>query len=137
MLSKKRLAKTLLVFIILGSHVANSSCPNATYLGVGDTVKDCPRIGLSVEYDLQIRKDLIEGDYNKKILEEKDKLLIIKDTKIKYLEDQYDLWKNEAAREREEYDKIRKNQNSDFWYGIMLGAGSILMGAWAIKQVGK
>ena len=124
-----------MIFTILVSQISKADCPNAVYLNVGDTVKDCPRIGLSKQFDLQNRKDLLELDYDKKILQEKDLLLGMKEDRVSYLSKQSDLWKSEAQRERDEYDKIKKDTKVDFWYGVLLGAGSILLGAWTVKQV--
>lgn len=132
----KQNLKTLLVGIILASQTLKAaSCPNATYLDVGDTVKDCPRVGLSVDYELQVRKDLIEGDYNKKILIEKDQLLGAKDLRIDYLQKETDLWHNEALRERALVDNKTTESKRELWYGFGLGILSVLVGAWSVGQV--
>lgn len=104
---------------------------------MGDTVRDCPRIGLSEEADLEIRKQLIEGDYNKKILAEQERVISLKDLQIKYTTEQKDLWKSDALREREAYDKERRRTSANFWIG--LGAGILLTVAagWAVGQAGK
>lgn len=129
----------ILLIHLISITIVNSSvyaeCPSAVTLRVGDAVTDCTRVGLNLETNKQVQKDLIEGDYNKKIIEEQKKLINIKDLQIKYSEEQYQLWKTDALRERESVDKLRKDNKQDFWVGILLGAGAVILGGWSLGQV--
>ena len=133
---KKVIVKILIVSIIT-VNIAQAECPNAVTLNVGDSVKDCNRIGLSVDYEKRIRKELHENEYNKRLLEEQNKLIELKDLKSTELEKQSNLWKSDALREREALDKERNKPNYGFWGGLVLGIGVIVLGAWSIKQVGR
>lgn len=110
------------------------TCVPAVRLKVGDKVTDCDRIGLSEQADLETRKQLVEGDYNKKILDEQQKIIDLKDLQIKYTTEQKDLWQSDAMRERAAYDAERSRTNMNFWIG--LGAGILLTVAagWAVGQ---
>lgn len=75
--------KKITAFLAGAAMMANplsalADCPNAVALNVGDKVTDCPRIGLSLDYDRQVRKDLVDRDYNKQIVDQQKKLLISK-----------------------------------------------------------
>ena len=137
--------KTQLVSIIIVlSLISNiafaadlSSCPNAVSLHVGDTVKDCSRIGLSVDYEKTVRKQLVESDFDKKIIDEQAKIITLKDLSITNLNDQSKLWKDEAQREREQVDKERARTSTSFWVGLGVGIATILAGAWTVKQVAR
>ena len=126
-----------MIHLIFITNVSNSyaECPNAITLRVGDTVTDCTRVGINLDTNKGIQKDLIEGEYNKKIIEEQKKLIDIKDLQTKYSEDQYQLWKTDALRERENTDKLRKDNKQDFWIGLLLGAGAVILGGWSVGQV--
>ena len=126
-----------LLIVSMTSQYAMADCPNAIRLKVGDTVKDCERIGLSVEYDQQVREDLVRGDFNKEITEEQKKIISLKDLQIKDTQDQKDLYKADALREREALDKERERSKMGFWVG--LGAGIVLtvLSGWAIGQAAK
>ena len=133
--------KTLLVSIIIASllsgQLALADCPNAVTLHVGDKVADCDRIGLSIAFEKGMRKDLIESDFNKKIVEEQAKIIDLKDLSIKQSNEQSTLWKEEATRERDAYDKERSRTNTSFWFGMGLGILVILGGAYAVKSVAR
>jgi len=132
-----RLISTIIVTSLISNSVFAAECPNAVYLKVGDTVKDCPRIGLSESYDLEVRKELIEGDYNKKLLTEKDRLLGFKDLQIQYHAQQTDLWRADALRERDAYDKERSRTNTTFWVGLGVGILTVLVAGYAMGQIDK
>lgn len=133
---KKLIVKILIVSLIT-VNIAQAECPNVVTLNIGDSVKDCNRIGLSVDYEKRIRKELHENEYNKRLLEEQNKLIELKDLKSTELEKQSNLWKSDALREREALDKERNKPNYGFWGGLVLGIGVVVLGAWSIKQVGR
>lgn len=134
----KKLTAFMVVFAMLMAPVRSlADCPNAISLGVGEKVTDCPRIGLSLEYDKQVRKDLIEGDFNKKIVEEQKKLIDMKDLQMKYTIEDRDLWKAEAIREREALDKERNKTNWGLWGGLIGGIALTVLAGWAVGQAGK
>jgi hypothetical protein len=136
-----RIAKTLLVSTIIVSQISSilafADCPNAVVLHVGDKVTDCDRVGLSTGYEKSVRKDLIETDFNKKIIDEQTKIIDLKDLSIKQSNDQAMLWKTESDREREAYDKERARTNTSFWVGMGVGILVILGGAYAVKSVAR
>jgi hypothetical protein len=115
----------------------DTSCPPAVRLNVGDKVTDCPRIGLSDEADLENRKQLVEGDFNIKIIDEQKKMLDLKDLQISYIQKQDDLWKADALREREAYDKERSRSNTSFWVGFGVGLLTVVVTGYALGQVHK
>lgn len=131
--------KIALTFIIVVSllcpRYALGDCPNAISLKVGDKVTDCDRIGLSVPYDLKVRQSLIEGDYNLKIIAEKDRLITAKDLALKDADEQKVLYRDEATRARKDADDARASANTRFWIGVVVGFLAILGGAWAIGRV--
>lgn len=126
-----------ILIVATTSQALAVECPNATYLKIGDVVKDCDRIGLSKEYDLGLRKELIESDYNKQVIVEQKKLLDLKDISISVYEQKSDLWKSEAERERTQLDKERDRNGKYFWLGILSGIGLTLGAAWAVGQVSR
>lgn len=128
----------LLNFIIIASLTylpAFAKCPNAVRLNVGDAVVDCDRIGLSLEYDKQVRTELIEGSKNKQIMEKQTELLTIKDLIIDESKDRAGLWEKEAARVRKENDELRSGSDWKWWVGIFTGIGLTVLSGWAIGQV--
>jgi hypothetical protein len=126
-----------LILTIVFSVNSLAVCDNAVTLRKGDTVKDCDRIGYSLEYDKTVRADLVEGDYNKKIVEEQKKLIELKDLSISLNQKQSELWKEEAMREREAYDKERNKGNKSLWLGIALGVLLTVGAGYAIGQASK
>lgn len=113
------------------------ACSPAVKLFVGDKVTDCPRIGLSEEADLANRKQLIEGDYNLKILSEQKQMLDLKDKQISYIQKQDDLWKADAERERAAYDAERGRAKTEFWIGLGVGILTVVVAGYAVHQVAK
>lgn len=139
-ITKKQLTSTMIVLSLISNitFAADlSSCPNAVSLHVGDTVKDCPRVGLSVDYEKTVRKQLVESDFDKKIIDEQAKILTLKDLSITNLNDQSKLWKDEAQRDREQVDKERARTSTSFWVGLGVGIATVLASAWAVKQVAR
>lgn len=114
-----------------------AECQNAISLNVGERVADCPRIGLSLEYDKQIRKELIEGDYNKQIIDQQKRIIDLKDLQIKQTSEQADLWRSEALREREALDKERNKTNWGFWGGLIGGVALTVLAGWAVGQASR
>lgn len=128
--------RTLLVSTMIVSLLSTSSfadCPNAVNLKVGDKVTDCDRVGLSTQFEKGLRKDLIESDYNKKIIDEQAKIITLKDLSIKQSNDQATLWKDESTRERDAYDRERSRTTTSFWMGLGVGILVIIGGAYALK----
>jgi hypothetical protein len=119
------------------SNFAFADCKPAVRLNVGDKVTDCPRIGLSEDADKQIRIDLIEGDFNKKIVEEQKRQIDLKDLMITDLRTQKDLWRDDAMREREYADSQRAKSDRNFWIGFGIGILSVVAAGYAIGQVSK
>lgn len=106
-------------------------------LNVGDKVTDCPRIGLSEQADLENRQQLIEGDYNKKIIEQQQKQIDLKDLMITDQKARGDLWQDEAQRERDYADKMKANGDQKFWLGLGVGLLTVLVTGYALGQVNK
>jgi hypothetical protein len=95
---------------------------------VGDTVKDCDRIGLSIPYDESVRKDLVELEFNRKIIGEQKRLIDLKDLAIQTSQEQSNLWKEEAISQR-------KSSSTNFYLGVAGGIVIVLASAWALGQV--
>lgn len=132
-----KIATLLIISTILSPLRSFADCQNAISLNVGDKVTDCPRIGLSLDYDRQIRKELIEGDYNRQIVDQQKRIIDLKDLQIKQTTDQADLWKSEALREREALDKERNKTNWGFWGGLIGGVALTVLSAWAVGQASR
>lgn len=113
-----------------------SKCPNAVSLRVGDKVSDCDRVGLRTDYAKRLKVELIEGEFNKKIIAEQGKIIELKDLAIKNANAQAESFKLEAERERKNSQNDRLSARLNLWVGIAAGAFSILAGAWAIEKVG-
>lgn len=128
--------RTLFVFAV-ASSVAVADCANAVRLKVGDVVRDCERIGYSVEYDRQVVKDLVRGEYNEKIVDEQARQLGIKDLTIKAYEDKDKIQGAEIDRVRKRSDEIEARGRTEFWIGLALGFGAAVAGAFIVKQVAK
>lgn len=132
---KKIISLALLLSIF--SNLAMADCPPSVLLKQGDRVTDCARVGLSLEYDEQVRKDLIEGDYNKHIAVEQQKIIELKDLQIRQISENADLWKQEAKQEREALDKERNKTNWGFWGGLIGGVALTVLAGWAVGQVSR
>jgi len=131
--------RTLISILLCLSLIGNAfaTCDNAVILKKGDVVKDCDRVGLSIEYNDQVMKDLVEGDYNGKIVEEQKKVLTLKDLSIDLNKKQADLWKEEAQRERKLYDEERNKGDKSLWIGITMGILITVAAGYAIGQVSR
>jgi hypothetical protein len=105
--------------------------------GVGDRVADCPRIGLSLEADAQNRAQLVQFDYDQKVIDAQAKELTLKDLMISDQKARGDLFQADAQRERESADKARASEKTSFWVGVGAGFLTILLGAWSVRQVSK
>ena len=116
---------------------AIAECDNAVFLKKGDIVKDCDRVGLSVEYNQKVMEDIVEGQYASKIIEEQDKIISLKDLSISLNEKQSDLWKSEALREREALDAEKGKGNKSLWIGIAMGILLTIGAGYAVGQVAK
>lgn len=134
---KAKIATLLIMSTMLSPFSSFADCQNAISLNVGDKVTDCPRIGLSLDYDRQIRKELIEGDYNRQIVDQQKRIIDLKDLQIKQTTDQADLWKTEALREREALDKERNKTNWGFWGGLIGGVALTVLAGWAVGQASR
>lgn len=133
--------KRRLIFLIIATLLlpkgTYGQCPNAVDLKVGATVTDCARVGLRTDYAQGIQKELIEGDYNKKIVDEQKKLIELKDLAIQNTTDQAKVWKDEATRERQVADEEQAATRKDWWVGFACGVAVLLGGAWTVKQVAR
>lgn len=136
-MNKKSVSLLIGVAMMVTPFRSFADCQNAISLNVGDRVTDCPRIGLSLDYDKQVRKDLIEGDYNKQVVDQQQRIIELKDLQIKQTSEQADLWKTEALREREALDKERNRTNWGFWGGLIGGVALTVLAGWAVGQAGK
>lgn len=110
-------------------------CPNAVLLKVGDTVTDCDRIGLNLEFEKTVRQQVIQNDYNLKIMEEQKKIIDLKDLTIKTSQDQGQLWKEEAERSRKYADEANQSRSKDFFLGLASGILLTALAGWALGQV--
>lgn len=114
-----------------------SECPNSLFLKVGDVVTDCDRIGFNLEFEKTIRQQIIENDYNLKIIEEQKNILLLKDLTIRTSQMQSVLWKEEADRLRKKYDDLNETKSKDFLYGVIGGIILTALAGWSLGQVAK
>jgi hypothetical protein len=112
-------------------------CPNAVSLPVGSTVKDCARVGLSADYDKTVRKELVEGDQNKVIVQQQTQIIQLKDLTIKSTQDEAAIWKQQSDAATEALEKEKNRSSMTLIGGILIGAGAILLSSWAVKNVSK
>lgn len=131
----KFLVSTLLCLSLLTNAFAE--CDNAVILKKGDIVKDCDRVGLSMEYNDQVMKDIVEGEYAGKIVEEQKKIITLKDLSIDLNQKQGTLWKEEAIRTRKELDDEKNRGDKSLWIGITMGILICVAAGYAIGQVSK
>jgi hypothetical protein len=125
-----------LVLLLLGHSVANACVP-AVKLNVGDKVSDCPRIGLSLDYEKEIRKDLIDAEFNREIMEQQKRIIELKDLQVRQTKENADLWRQEALKEREALDKEKNRSDWKFWGGLIAGVGLTVLAGWAVGQVSR
>ena len=131
----RRLTSTIIAISLTISSIAQAEdCKPSVLLKIGDKITDCDRVGLSLDTDLKVRKELVEGDFNKKILEEQKKVIDLKDLTIKYTSDQKDLWKMEADRSHDLYLRERDRNDKYFWIGIAAGILLTVGAGYAIGQ---
>ena len=121
--------------LLIAPAMALGDCPNAVYLNIGDKVLDCPRIGLSEPYDVQVRADLVKGDYNSKLVTQYEGLLKIKDQILESKDKQITLFRTEVDRSYLALDQERSRTKTDFWVGLAAGIGIILISAVVIEKV--
>lgn len=114
-----------------------STCPNAVVLHKGDSVKDCDRIGLSVNYDKQVRQDLVEGDFNKKLNQINKQIQDAQEDRYNKLAEQSKLWQDQAVQERDNYTKEREVASRNIWIGIGVGVLMTILTGFMVKQVVK
>jgi hypothetical protein len=106
-------------------------------LKVGDTVKDCDRIGLNLQFERSVREQVIQNDYNAKIIDEQKKIIDLKDLTINTSQQQAQLWKTEAERSRKLADEANQEKTKDFAYGLVGGILLTVLAGWALGQVAK
>lgn len=128
-------ACSLMIVTSLISNLAFADCQPAVNLNVGDKITDCVRVGVRPDVLTDMNKQLIENDFNKKILEEQKQLITLKDLRIKQSDDQASLWQSDSKRERENYDKERNRSSTSFWVGLGAGILITLGTAFAVRQV--
>lgn len=130
--------KSIITLVLTTSITLNAiACDNAVILKVGDTVKDCDRVGLSLEYNKSVTRDLIEGDYNKKIIEEQEKILSLKDLSIELNQQRSELWRQDAERERKLLDEEKSKGSRSLWIGIAVGVLLTVGAGYALGQAAK
>lgn len=127
----------VLTLLISNSSLAASNCPNAVLLNVGDKVTDCNRIGLNLEFEKSVREQVIQNDYNLRIIEEQKKIIDLKELTIKTAQDQSQLWKDEAERSRKKYDEAMDARSKDLLYGLISGILLTALAGWTVGQVAK
>jgi hypothetical protein len=126
----------ILVLSLLASNQAwAKGCPNAVLLRVGEKVTDCDRIGLNLEFDKQVREQIVQYEFNLKIIEEQKKMLDLKDLTISTTREQAELWKIEAERLRKKDDEKRWLNTPDFIIGFLSGMAVMALAGWTVGQV--
>lgn len=124
----------LLIITITVSPIF-AQCPNSVRLKKGDKVSDCERIGYSLEYDKRVREELIEGDYNKKIIVEERKLNLRMKDLIKLEKDENLVLRTEVKRVRTDSDKKSSGSNTSFFLGVGFTLLAVGVVGYALGQV--
>lgn len=137
MVNLRQVISLMIVSTMTMNNIYGADCLISVDLKVGDTVKDCDRVGIEKEHAKDIEKDLIAADFNKKIAEDEKQLNVTKDARIKESQDQAALWKAEDERTRKELLEEQNRGKTDFWIGLGVGMLTILAGALAIKEAAK
>lgn len=123
----------LRLFLVLALMVPPplfGECPNAVRLKVGDVVRDCERIGLSVPEELEVRKTLKAAETDREYIEGQAKLLTLKDLTISTLKEESTLYKADSVRERTDSDRLREQGQTKFLIGVGVGVLTMLVAAW-------
>lgn len=124
-----RLISTIIITCLISSSAFADNCPNAVRLRVGDVVKDCERIGLSLDEDLAVRKALKTGEVNVKILEKQEELIKMSDLQVKNAQAETLLYKEDAKKGWSEVDRLRSEGNTKLYIGIAVGVVGMLLAA--------
>lgn len=142
MLAKKiRLISSTIALTLIGNSVglalatSEAACAPAVSLKVGDTVKDCDRVGVRTDVMESINRDLAEGDANKRIVKEQGELIALKDLSIKMLDTEKSLYKADAIEARIDADKNRKRSEQNLVIGFVVGLLTVVATGWALGQV--
>jgi len=122
---------------MISSTARAGQCSNSLFLKVGDTVTDCDRIGFSLEFEKTVRQQIIENDYNLKIIEEQKNIILLKELTISASQEQAKIWKEESDRMRKKYDDVHDARSKDFFYGFIGGILLTAVAAWSIGQVAR
>lgn len=122
---------------LTASNLAYADCPPALNLKIGTVVTDCDRIGLNLDTDAKIKKDLIESDYNKKIVEEQQKIIDLKDLSLKTSIERSQIWEIEAKRMETKYNDSQKSIGYPFYAGLAAGVVLMLASGYALGQVSR
>lgn len=135
MLNKPLISGILILGVLTSNLALAKDCPNAVLLRVGDKVTDCDRIGLNLQFDKQIRQEIIEAEFNDKIIQEQKKMLDLKDLTISTTREQADLWKAEAERLRKKNDEQKWIDTPNFLLGFLSGVAIMALAGWTVGQV--
>jgi hypothetical protein len=114
-----------------------ATCPNAVDLKVGDTVTDCPRVGLSLPYNKTVEKELIDNDYNTQIIQDQAKELTLKDLDVQYYKQRGDTAISDLAVTQADLDTERKKSHTDLWVGIAAGILLTSLAVWGASQLSQ
>jgi hypothetical protein len=131
-----RRAKSVLATLLISTTIASSAaadCPNAVDLKVGDTVKDCDRVGLSLDYNKTVQKQLVDGDYNAQIVDEQGKQLTLKDLDIQYQQKRGDNAIADSSLYQSQLAQEKQKSKFDLWIGIGIGLLAAYIGAEAVR----
>lgn len=124
---------SLIIISSLISNIALGGCPNAVTLHVGDTVKDCDRVGLSTARANEVEKTIKQGEINLQIIQTQNDLIKMKDDKAAEAMKAASLYKDDDQRERGEVDRLRSEGTTKILIGIGLG----FLGAWVAAEAAR
>lgn len=119
------------------ADVAHADCQKSILIQKGETVTDCDRIGFSVDYAKEIKKQLVEGDYLKRELEGTQNLLNLEKQLGDTLRGEIKALDAERLRAYAERDKQADRNQTVFWVGMGVGIAIPIIAAVIIQKVVK
>lgn len=111
------------------------TCPYAIHLNVGDTVKDCERIGLNVDYARDVAEEIADGEENKQIQIEQQKIIQIKNDIISRNSQELDQWQSNMNVVNQKLDHEKSRSKVNFWVGLGLGLIVAIGTGYAVKTI--
>lgn len=118
-------------------NLSGSNCPPAAMLHVGDVVKDCDRVGLNLQTDILVRKDLLREDELQQITKEQQDIIAKDSDTISLLQKEISVWKVQVSTDQTTIADESSAKSTSFWLGFGLGILATSAAIYAGRQMGK